>query len=94
MNEGEVVDYIRQVCEGLCHMHEHNIVHLDIKVRPALSDSSYSVNSFVTKHFFFSILLSSLVLVDYNYGVKIPYDISTQNLIYNKLSNVSTSRDI
>lgn len=33
MNEAEVVNYIRQVCEGLENMHENNIVHLDIKVR-------------------------------------------------------------
>lgn len=32
MNEAEVVNYIRQVCEGLENMHENNIVHLDIKV--------------------------------------------------------------
>ena len=32
MTEAEVIKYIRQVCEGLQHMHEQNIVHLDIKV--------------------------------------------------------------
>ena len=33
MTEAEVIRYVRQVCEGLQHMHEQNIVHLDIKVR-------------------------------------------------------------
>ena len=32
MTEAEVINYIKQVCEGLAHMHENNIVHLDIKV--------------------------------------------------------------
>jgi serine/threonine protein kinase len=31
MTEAEVIHYMRQVCEGLQHMHEQNIVHLDIK---------------------------------------------------------------
>jgi len=32
MTEAEVIRYVRQVCEGLQHMHEQNIVHLDVKV--------------------------------------------------------------
>lgn len=32
MNEGEVGNYIRQVCEGIKHMHDMNIIHLDVKV--------------------------------------------------------------
>jgi serine/threonine protein kinase len=31
MTEEEAKKYIRQVCEGLQHMHENNIVHLDLK---------------------------------------------------------------
>ncbi|KAJ1363943.1 Twitchin [Parelaphostrongylus tenuis] len=31
MTEAEAVDYIRQVCKALCHMHEMNYVHLDLK---------------------------------------------------------------
>jgi len=31
MTEAEVIHYIKQVCDGLCHMHEQNIVHLDVK---------------------------------------------------------------
>uniref|UniRef100_A0A0N5D1Z0 non-specific serine/threonine protein kinase n=1 Tax=Thelazia callipaeda TaxID=103827 RepID=A0A0N5D1Z0_THECL len=31
MSEAEAVDYIRQVCEALRHMHEMNYVHLDLK---------------------------------------------------------------
>jgi serine/threonine protein kinase len=31
MTEAEVIHYVKQVCEGLCHMHEQNIVHLDVK---------------------------------------------------------------
>lgn len=33
MTEAEVINYMRQVCEGLKHMHENSIVHLDVKVR-------------------------------------------------------------
>ena len=32
MTEAEAINYIRQVCDGIKHCHEHNIVHLDIKV--------------------------------------------------------------
>ncbi len=32
MSEAEVINYMRQVCEGLKNMHERSIVHLDIKV--------------------------------------------------------------
>lgn len=32
MSEAEVINYMRQACEGLKHMHENSIVHLDIKV--------------------------------------------------------------
>lgn len=40
MTEGDVVRYVRQVCDGISHMHDQNIVHLDIKVSlvPSLND--------------------------------------------------------
>ncbi|KHJ96255.1 immunoglobulin I-set domain protein [Oesophagostomum dentatum] len=31
MTEAEAIDYTRQVCKALCHMHEMNYVHLDLK---------------------------------------------------------------
>lgn len=33
MTEAEVIKYIRQVVDALQHMHEKNMVHLDIKVQ-------------------------------------------------------------
>jgi len=44
MTEAEVIRYVRQVCEGLQHMHEQNIVHLDIKVHKDFLDV-FRVNS-------------------------------------------------
>jgi hypothetical protein len=33
MSEAEVINYMRQVCEGVKHMHERNIIHLGESVR-------------------------------------------------------------
>lgn len=46
MTEAEVINYLRQVCEGLKHMHEHSIVHLDVKVRLR----PYNLSNKVTGH--------------------------------------------
>ncbi|VDL60884.1 unnamed protein product, partial [Hymenolepis diminuta] len=44
MNEGEVIKYIRQLLEGLQHMHENHIVHLDIKPENIMCENSRSTN--------------------------------------------------
>lgn len=44
MTEYEAKRYIRQICEGLQHMHENNIVHLDIKPENILFESKSSQN--------------------------------------------------
>ncbi len=33
MSEAEVINYMRQICEGVKHMHERNIIHLGKKKR-------------------------------------------------------------
>lgn len=33
IGERDIVRLIRQILEGLCCLHENNIVHLDLKVR-------------------------------------------------------------
>ncbi|CAL8090942.1 unnamed protein product [Calicophoron daubneyi] len=44
MNEAEVVKYIRQVCEAVKHMHDNNIIHLDIKPEDILCETGKSTN--------------------------------------------------
>ena len=46
MSEAEVINYMIQVCQGLAHMHENSIVHLDIKVCSApLFSTLYDASS-------------------------------------------------
>ncbi|XP_052825204.1 twitchin isoform X2 [Octopus bimaculoides] len=42
MSEAEVINYMRQVCEGLKHMHENSIVHLDIKPENIMCETKKS----------------------------------------------------
>jgi hypothetical protein len=44
MTEPEAKRYIRQICQGLQHMHEQNIVHLDIKPENILFEKKNSPN--------------------------------------------------
>lgn len=32
MSEAEVINYMRQICEGVKHMHERNIIHLGFEI--------------------------------------------------------------
>jgi len=42
MSEAEVIHYMKQICDGLRHMHEQNIVHLDIKPENILCETKKS----------------------------------------------------
>ncbi|KER21602.1 hypothetical protein T265_15051, partial [Opisthorchis viverrini] len=44
MSEAEVANYIRQVCEGIQHMHDNNIIHLDVKPEDIICETSKSTN--------------------------------------------------
>ncbi|KAF8572507.1 hypothetical protein P879_00960 [Paragonimus westermani] len=44
MSEAEVANYIRQVCEGIQHMHDNNIIHLDVKPEDIMCETSRSTN--------------------------------------------------
>ncbi|XP_074660014.1 twitchin-like [Tubulanus polymorphus] len=44
MTEAEVINYIRQVCDGLKHMHDNCIVHLDIKPENIMCETGKSNN--------------------------------------------------
>ena len=33
MSEAEVINYMRQICEGVKHMHERNIIHLGKSIK-------------------------------------------------------------
>ncbi|KAL8579176.1 hypothetical protein ACOMHN_010760 [Nucella lapillus] len=44
MSEAEVINYMRQACEGLKHMHENSIVHLDIKPENIMCETKKATN--------------------------------------------------
>ncbi|XP_018789320.1 PREDICTED: twitchin isoform X17 [Bactrocera latifrons] len=44
MTEAEVINYMRQICEGIRHMHEKNIIHLDIKPENIMCHTRSSTN--------------------------------------------------
>ncbi|CAH8566640.1 unnamed protein product [Schistosoma rodhaini] len=44
MSEADAINYIRQVCEGIQHMHDSNIIHLDLKPEDLMFETSKSKN--------------------------------------------------
>ncbi|RZF42381.1 hypothetical protein LSTR_LSTR004189 [Laodelphax striatellus] len=44
MSEAEVINYMRQICEAIRHMHEKNIIHLDIKPENIMCQTKHSTN--------------------------------------------------
>ena len=64
MSEAEVINYMRQVCEGVKHMHERNIIHLgniyilhlgrNLNLKAIIRKRNLTSKFIVTNYYFFS----------------------------------------
>ena len=43
LKESDCITYMRQICQGVQHMHRNNIIHLDLKVGVACSAFCFAV---------------------------------------------------
>lgn len=66
MSEAEVINYMRQVCEGVKHMHERNIIHLGESARFAPSPrwtlfKKYEKTGYLKEKVFITILMLTFI---------------------------------
>ena len=45
VREDEAVEFLKQILEGVRHLHEQNVVHLDLKVRSYISKVMHDLTS-------------------------------------------------
>lgn len=43
LTEEDCITYMRQICQGVRHMHQQNLVHLDLKVSTIATSKTYNV---------------------------------------------------
>lgn len=43
LTEEDCITYMRQICQGVRHMHQQNLVHLDLKVSTIATSITYNV---------------------------------------------------
>jgi hypothetical protein len=55
MSEAEVINYMRQVCEGVKHMHERNIIHLG-NIKILLSGQNTNLKANIRKKMNFKVI--------------------------------------
>lgn len=44
LTEEDCITYMRQICQGVRHMHQQNLVHLDLKVSTIATSITYNVH--------------------------------------------------
>ena len=57
LKESDCITYMRQICQGVQHIHGNNIIHLDLKVCPLSDSPSFFVFSSACSHSFGSVFV-------------------------------------
>ena len=52
--ELQCISWLRQICQGVAHMHNNNIIHLDLRVSTALPSNSLLLLTFTVPLYFLS----------------------------------------